>query len=913
VRPRSSSLRLWIAAGALVLVVVSVLSDLGGAVAAWERAVSWLNRWLGFPPESLLVQLRFWLFALFVLVLAALVALLRWAVERSAAAGEEGRSGRAAVAVDPVRERYLRYLDADVENRLRSSIHGARFLDLGLCEAPGAAVPWHYVYQDPGSVQEVFGSFDMAFERFGRLLLLGDPGSGKTTTLLHFARRLIAEARRDPSAPVPVLLNLAGFGVAEEPRPWFFWLPGLRTRARAPEERSFEPWLTEQLTRLPVRGLTAAVARWLEEGRIALLLDGLDEVAESRAEQLLHDLNTSFLHRYTDLPTVVSSRVLEYQRLTADRAMRLQLNGAVTLQPLDRDQIHAYLRSAGATALRDALERDRDLYELAQTPLNLSLMTLAYADAPQVLPAGLSLTERRHHLFETYVEKMLQRTARRAAGKPLDSNPAEDEPLPYSLSEVNGYLGWLAGRLSERSHTSFAPGDLVRLDSGLKSFWSELRIAQLLLVFLFSATVYGIFSARAPLGRFSGLVALAGPASYLWSSAITWLEFRGFFGAALCRERAWLSLLQALALQLAFSLGSYVLLLYWALTALMSLLPWRASWLSMSMLASIFTTIYPTENWARRHRESEERVAIAVTGGLLLFILSLGLVTGIGWLGDRWIGPPTPALAAGMVVVWIGSNEDALIGAALGAVLGLLLRGPAGALVGVFLFPYVERFSPGTTRRWINRLFLQPLLTPLLVARGHAPWRYARFVRCAAAMLLLKKVGEEYEFTHRLLRDHFALRELVSHLYGERHEVRVAEVPRIAALGESSLGVLEELARDPDPTIRKAAVAGLCALSLLLPRVPLLLGTLFIRETDQAVRAQIGAHLAGLPRKTVKALLNQALEEDDADLRDAVVVILRAQRQEGRVLLRMAMAHPDPAMASAARRIFIAFLAFEET
>jgi predicted NACHT family NTPase len=48
------------------------------------------------------------------------------------------------------------------------------------------------------------------FDRVGRLLLiLGEPGSGKTTTLLELATDLVTRAEANPGQPVPVVLNLS--------------------------------------------------------------------------------------------------------------------------------------------------------------------------------------------------------------------------------------------------------------------------------------------------------------------------------------------------------------------------------------------------------------------------------------------------------------------------------------------------------------------------------------------------------------------------------------------------------------------------------------------------------------------------------------------------------------------------------
>jgi DNA polymerase III delta prime subunit len=890
--------------------------------------------------------------------------------------------GRRAAAPDQVRERYLRYLHADVENRLQSSIHGARFFDLGLSEAPGATVPWHYVYRDPGSRQEVFESFESAFERFdGRLLLLGSPGSGKTTTLLIVARRLIAEARRDPSAPVPVLLNLASFGAIEEPNLWFSWLPGLRSRARAFDEKSFEPWLSEQLARLPVRGLAAAAAHWFDDGRVALLLDGLDEVQERRAERLVRTLNTSFLHRYADLPTVISSRVLEYQRLTADRELQLRLNGAVTLQPLDRDQIHAYLTTAGAGALRDALAHDRDLYELAQTPLTLSLMTLTYGGlAPEALPPDLSLIERRRHLFDTYVERMLQRTARRVAGKPFDLDPAADEPTRYNLSQVNRFLGWLAVQLSERMQMGFAPGDLVSLlaqdvAGPSTAVFTELWTARLLFVILLSTAVSAFFVARSPFGWLPWLMTLAGPASFLGARGLGRLTAKR-------SRRDKVTIKKTLtALSLAFLLAGYFsLLFYLAMIALVRLLPFEVSWLSLSALAVVATggsTIWLSANpeerrtirryvvvggllggglalllcqgsvgarlwlmlaifscpygvyvaklvhspdFVRERTRSGARILLELVAlflSLAWFLLILAYAAGVGWIGDRLIGRSIPGWTVIVIGAWIGlageisgeGNVDANLEAALGAILGLFLRGPAGALAGTYLLPYVGRFFVGAARRWTTQFFLQPLLVAVLGARGCTSWRPSGFVRFAAEALLLRKAGEEYEFMHRLLRDHFALRELVPLLYNEPYKTRIEAVQQIAARGESSLDVLGELALHSDPAIRQAAVTGLGTLQL--PRVTLLFGKLLTGETDPNVSAQVAKCLAEQPRKETDAFLRETLKEEVVSIRSALVAVLAARGKGGSEFLQEAMADQDPVLAKAAARMYIAFLAMK--
>jgi DNA polymerase III delta prime subunit len=738
---------------------------------------------------------------------------------------------------------------------------------------------WHHGgYRDPAKQPEVFESFDAAFDQLKRrLLLLGGPGSGKTTILLHVARQLIAEARHNSDAPVPLLLNLSSFELPES-QPRFLGLSLLRARARnKTPEFAFDQWLGKELKSLPVRGLTNIADRWIEEGRIALLLDGLDEIKESRAADLVRTLDGSFLYHNSDLPTVVCCRVQDYKRLVPTS---LHLDGAVTLQPLEREQIDAYLGAADATSLRDLLTEDQELFELARTPLNLSMMTLAYADiAPGWLPPNLPLIERRYHLFDTFVERIMQRSAWRKAGKPFDFEAEEDIRAPYSLAEVNRFLGWHASRLSERMQTSFAPRDLIDLLAKETSpatirLWTELRQARLLWVFILSAALSLLVAAEQHT-RFPWLAALAGPTLYFMSCLlIPWATkaARRFKGAT--RLRVWL--LVALAV-VAIVLSPFNLLFfYFAVTSLQKLLPWAISWTvlgTVTLAAYSFATQRSTEpkpwpvnrrraialaiaaatlaflvrwrpwvlllpaflggyaHFRRVMRRGDKEFAAKLKGtvrnaileatallfSLVTFMLVVGMVSGIGWLGARLLGPAIPGWAIFVAVCWLGhtgenwgsSRDGAYAAMALSVVLGMLQRHFSVTVAAAFLLTEGGLFLSSLAGISVGRFFLRPIVTTLLAIRGRLPWRYQRFVTYATEILLLRRTGEECGFAHRLLRDHFALRQLVPLLVDDRLEVRVDAVQRIAAQGESSLDALRELMSHPDPAVREAAVTSL--------------------------------------------------------------------------------------------------------
>ncbi len=350
----------------------------------------------------------------------------RWiSLERETTAAEA--PPRAAPDAD--RTNLLRLLDRIqhdwVEGVLEASLHRRVWIDLGLDWKDEAVdQPWDRILVAPdrpvrtlSSGETIGGVFAAAQDT---LLILGEPGAGKTTTLLELTRALVARAREAPGEATPVVLALSTW---------------------TGRHRGLGDWLVEEVNlryQVPKR-LTQG---WLGSGRLVLLLDGLDEVREDLRPACVAAIN-SFVREHAPAGLAVTCRVTEYDALKE----RLSLRAAICLQPLTPAQIDAYFARAGAGLdnLRTAMRADEALRTLAQTPLMLSVMTMAWRDAPVTAwHAGASATmeQRRRQLFDAYVQTALRRKGTRVGG-------AFDR-------QVGEILPWLAQQMKQRDQTLFA-------------------------------------------------------------------------------------------------------------------------------------------------------------------------------------------------------------------------------------------------------------------------------------------------------------------------------------------------------------------------------------------------------------------------------------------------------------------------
>lgn len=308
-----------------------------------------------------------------------------------------------------------------VKGFLEQSLYGAALIELGKEYKPDAVhYPWSSVLQRPDQPDKSLPPETKTVEVFdavgGELLILGKPGSGKTTMLLDLARDLIARAEKDDKLPIPVVFNLSSW--AEKRTPLADWLA---------EELNFRYDVPKKIA-----------AAWVKDDVVLPLLDGLDEVKLEHRSACVGAIN-QFRKEHGLLPTVVCSRLHDYEVLNA----QLRLRGAIVLQPLTRSEIDLYLASVGdlLQTLRALLHHDQPLQELAESPLMLNIMVLAYRGLPIAELAVLdTLEKRRKHLFDTYVQRMFER---RGSDK------------RYEPPQVIHWLSWLAQRLVQHDQTTF--------------------------------------------------------------------------------------------------------------------------------------------------------------------------------------------------------------------------------------------------------------------------------------------------------------------------------------------------------------------------------------------------------------------------------------------------------------------------
>jgi hypothetical protein len=328
------------------------------------------------------------------------------------------------------RQILLKQVKNEVDSRLEQSLHNAVLINLTKEKQPQQVKrPWDVEVKVGNQPSETLPQEERIIDFFdreaiaGKFLILGAPGSGKTTTMLELAGELVTRAENDVNQPMPVLFNLSSW---------------------KDDKQAIAQWLIDELK--DKYGVRKNIGeRWLKEHELLPLLDGLDELASERQEKCVQAINHFLESEERSLYLVVCSRFEEYLNYET----QLQLNGAICLQSLADNQIRYYLAAIDLdySELWQSLSNDPDLLELVRTPLFLSITLLAYKKISlEKWQKLLSAEARIQYLLDAYISEMLTRQ--------ISSQLYPPTKLP-TARQTRLWLAWLAQQLQQESETEF--------------------------------------------------------------------------------------------------------------------------------------------------------------------------------------------------------------------------------------------------------------------------------------------------------------------------------------------------------------------------------------------------------------------------------------------------------------------------
>lgn len=267
-------------------------------------------------------------------------------------------------------------------------------------------------------------SYDIvtALENYDRVVVLGDPGSGKSTTLKYLAYTICAHRseRNLLQSYIPVYIKATEYA-----------------KYNTDTGRSLSEYIIDFNTKY---GLL--FSKSLENNELVLLLDGLDEINITNQRHNIVDKINSFTAQYPAVKIIVSSRVVGYKetRLSScffhfeveefsDEQMQLFLNNWYSSISFcsDNDLGNAFEE---AEKLFYSIKQNTSVYKLACNPLLITIIALINFQ-------GNKLPEKRVSLYEIATTTLLDNWVKLRANQ---KNNIDRETLIELLAIIAFYI-----------------------------------------------------------------------------------------------------------------------------------------------------------------------------------------------------------------------------------------------------------------------------------------------------------------------------------------------------------------------------------------------------------------------------------------------------------------------------------------
>ncbi|WP_179077053.1 CHAT domain-containing protein [Nostoc sp. C057] len=602
-----------------------------------------------------------------------------------------------------------------IKGVLEESLYNQVLINLGLQEKPNLITsPWEMQLQTKSkkttklpSDTKVIKLFDQIGE--GRtLLIVGMPGSGKTTTLLELARELISRAEANENHRIPVVFNLSSW--------------------KGKKNQPIADWLVEELN--SKYSIPKKIGQsWVNEQRLLLLLDGLDEVQDEYQNACIAALNQ--FKKDHALEIVVCSRIHNYKAISN----QLNFEKAVFLMPLTLEKVYLYLNKIDSdlTGLKVLIRQDKTLKKLACSPLMLNIMIWAYEGVSIEDLRKIDLIgERSERLFNDYIDRMF--------------NPINRTKLNrrYQEKKTKFRLTWLAQNMLRESQTIF-------LIEEMQPSWLQSK-AEKKIYFLGSALIAGL------LGSLTGLVHIPLQPIDNWKYALS----TGLLGGVgiiffYIRDEPEIETTETLQ---------------WNWEEIKkNLTKWFLVGLILGLIIGMSCAFLEDYNFIELYRKGIEnkvfRTRIDLLSLGLIYAAFITLMIGLMYGSTAEIPPlrvakttfPNQGIWTSIRNALITGLANWLISCLIFLLMGLLLQGHEMGLAIKYAVGYgligglIFGIGRSSGRACIKHLTLRFIL----FKKGFIPWNYAEFLDYNTSKLfLLQKVGGGYIFINRLLLEHFA-------------------------------------------------------------------------------------------------------------------------------------------------------------
>jgi hypothetical protein len=572
-----------------------------------------------------------------------------------------------------------------IKGPLEKSLYNRLKIELELEERLDAI---EFVRETPERLCQILEPGTKAISKFdelgeGRtLLILGEPGSGKTITLLEIAQELIERAEKDPELPIPVVFNLSSWNR---------------------EKWTMKDWLAQEFETGIYKIPKNVSKSWIQNQQLLLLLDGLDEVKQDCRESCIQAINR-FSQVYGQTEIIVCSRLQAYEALSH----RLRFQTTLLLQPLTLEQIQNFLDQVGERSLgiKASLNTDPVLQELAQTPLMLSIMMLAYEGISTTDFSRMGLEESQHYLWRRYIDRMLER---------------KQKAQPYPKAQILLWLQFLAHNMVAQSQTTF-------LIEKLNPKWLNSKyqrwiypIATAILSGTLMACTYGIFFGFMD-RRLSIHMIVSLMGGILWGGLFSLSSDVSLFtqiGWTWSFDKLWKATAQGLLGGLAIGC------LLWGIGRLLNLF-------SLSFLSALFLILVSS-------------LVIACVG-----IISTGLVSSN-------ITEPRDETQNKLSIVpnqGVRQSVNRAFWITLATLFVVIL--PFSRFSNLTFFPYSILLGCITLYSGGIGALQHFVIRSVLWLTGNGPQNYADVLNYATENMLLYKTGGGYQFIHNLLRHEIA-------------------------------------------------------------------------------------------------------------------------------------------------------------